>query len=113
MAQRGWLSKVDADTAQTERLSFSHDPSTLIAPHFVERVLASVESDHPRRIETTLDATLQRTVAGIIAAHRKALDDHHARTSPSSCSTTAPANGSRGKDPATTSIRTTAAPSTA
>jgi penicillin-binding protein 1C len=78
MQARGWLSKQDADHARTERLRFNSDPGTLVAPHFVERVLAQLGSSRPRRVETTLDAALQRTVAGIIAAHRPALDDHHA-----------------------------------
>jgi penicillin-binding protein 1C len=78
MAARGWLSASDLATARAERLSLAHDPATLLAPHFVERVLAGVGPDRPRRIETTLDAGLQRTVEGIIAAHRDALDRHHA-----------------------------------
>ena len=51
---------------------------------------------------------------GIIAAHRPSARAITTRpTSPSPCSTTAPANGWRGKDRATTSTRRTAARSTA
>jgi penicillin-binding protein 1C len=78
MQARGWLAAPDYATARAERLDLSHDATTLVAPHFVERVLARAGTPRPRQIETTLDAALQRTVTGIIAAHRAELDDHHA-----------------------------------
>ena len=78
MADRGWLTAADSTAARSERLSLSHDAATLIAPHFTERVLAQAGSPRPRRIETTLDARLQRTVQGIIEAHRPVLESHHA-----------------------------------
>jgi len=78
MARRHWLSAADSATARVERVALTHEPRSAIAPHFVERVLAETGPEHPRRIETTLDAGLQRTVAGIIAAHRAELDAHHA-----------------------------------
>jgi penicillin-binding protein 1C len=78
MGRRGWLSPTDLALARTERLTLDTARSALIAPHFVERVLKSVEHARPRRIETTLDATLQRSIAGIIAAERPALRRHHA-----------------------------------
>ncbi len=78
MRDRGWLSPMDFATARNERVALNRDPQTFVAPHFVERVLSATAGDHPRRIETTLDARLQRTIAGIIAANRPALDEHHA-----------------------------------
>ena len=78
MASRGWLSSRDAGTARAERVSIAREIPASLAPHFVAHVLADVAADHPRRVETTIDAALQRDVAGIIASHRHALDDHHA-----------------------------------
>jgi penicillin-binding protein 1C len=78
MNDRGWLAPADYAIARDERIDLDHDPTTLLAPHFVERVLARAGASHPKRIDTTLDAGLQRTVEGIIAAHRSILDDHHA-----------------------------------
>jgi len=78
MRDRGWLAPADYAIARDERLELGRDATTMVAPHFVERVLARAGAAHPARIETTLDAGLQRTVAGIIAAHRSVLDDHHA-----------------------------------
>jgi penicillin-binding protein 1C len=77
MAAHGWLSPAALSTALAERLTLTHEATALAAPHFVERVLASVQG-HPRVIETTLDATLQRTIHGIIDAARPGLDAHHA-----------------------------------
>jgi penicillin-binding protein 1C len=78
MNERGWVAPGDYAVARDERISLSRDRATLVAPHFVERAIARAGVAHPRQIETTLDAGLQRTVEGIIAAHRQALDDHHA-----------------------------------
>ena len=78
MNDRGWLDASAYAVARDERVSLSRDAARLLAPHFVERVLSRAGKDRPRRIETTLDAGLQRTVEGIIAAHRPALEDHHA-----------------------------------
>jgi penicillin-binding protein 1C len=65
--------------AREERLAFVHEVPDALAPHFVERVRDDVASSAPPRvIETTLDATLQRTVRGIIRANRPVLDAHHA-----------------------------------
>jgi penicillin-binding protein 1C len=75
-AEHGWLTAADRATAQAERLSLAAPASAMLAPHFVERVLAA--NPNLARIETTLDAALQRTVAGIIAAKQPALDAHHA-----------------------------------
>ena len=49
-----------------------------MAPHFVEQVRVATASKRPRRVETTLDAALQRSVQGIIEAHRPALERHRA-----------------------------------
>ncbi|HKW00945.1 MAG TPA: penicillin-binding protein 1C [Vicinamibacterales bacterium] len=78
MNDRGWLDAPAYAVARDERVSLSRDPARLLAPHFVERVLSRAGKDRRRRIETTLDAGLQRTVEGIIASHRPALEDHHA-----------------------------------
>jgi penicillin-binding protein 1C len=76
---RGWLTPADRDVAVRERVSLAAEVPAFLAPHFVEHVLAdATASDRPRRIETTLDATLERTIDGIVSAHRRALDDHHA-----------------------------------
>jgi penicillin-binding protein 1C len=78
MHDRGWLNAWDLSTARSERIALSHTTSPLLAPHFVERVLGQPGTDGARRIETTLDAGLQRAVEGIIAAHRADLAAHHA-----------------------------------
>lgn len=78
MAARGWISETDRRVAATERLNITHDSVALIAPHFVERVVASSAQPRPRRIQTTLDAGLQRIVRGIIEAERADLARHDA-----------------------------------
>jgi penicillin-binding protein 1C len=79
MAARGWLSPAALATARVEELRLSRDGAAALAPHFVERVLADPAARQPRRIVTTLDARLQRTVQGIIAAERASLDKHYAK----------------------------------
>jgi penicillin-binding protein 1C len=77
--------------AQAERLALTREPSTFLAPHFVQRVLAGCgaalqgcrEEGRPEglphnRITTTLDAGLQREVEGIIRAQRQSLVRHGA-----------------------------------
>jgi penicillin-binding protein 1C len=78
MGERGWLTAADLGVARREKIALSHEPATLVAPHFVGRVLTETAGDGPRRVETTLDATLQRTVQGIIDARRDVLTAHHA-----------------------------------
>ncbi|MEZ5317426.1 MAG: penicillin-binding protein 1C [Vicinamibacterales bacterium] len=78
MAARGWISSGVLAEARAERVAFEPSSAPFVAPHFVERVLADVEAGAAARIETTLDAGLQRTVRGIIAAHHADLDAHHA-----------------------------------
>lgn len=67
--------------ARAERLVFTPSRQPVIAMHYVERVLEA----HRGRvahgvIRTTLDARLQRTVNGIVAAHRDTLLRHGARS---------------------------------
>jgi penicillin-binding protein 1C len=78
MAARGWLPHADLAIAVQERLTLTRDRSSQIAPHFVARVLGERGPVHARRIDTTLDATLQRAVQGVIAAHRDDLARHRA-----------------------------------
>jgi penicillin-binding protein 1C len=78
MTANGWLSHADFEIAIQERLALARERSSQVAPHFVARVLAERATPFPRRIDTTLDATLQRAVQGIIAARRDDLDRHRA-----------------------------------
>ena len=64
--------------ALREQLTLDRAPAPFSAPHFVERVLASAGATPPSRIVTTLDASLQRTVQGIIRAERLALERYGA-----------------------------------
>src|SRR5882762_6502845 len=64
MRALGTLSTEQAREARDERLALSREPAAFIAPHFVERVLLAAGSDRPPRIQTTLDAELQREVEG-------------------------------------------------
>ncbi len=79
MAERGWLTPDELATAMPERLSLRREEATLVAPHFVEHILRDPAVEGARRVETTIDARLQRIVHGIIAANRATLDRHHAR----------------------------------
>jgi penicillin-binding protein 1C len=74
----GLLSEEDYETAIRERLRIVRTERAFLAPHFVERVLGAVPGPPPRRIETTLDAALQREVAGIVDMHRARLLGHGA-----------------------------------
>ena len=78
MRALGTLSTEQAREASDERLALSREPAAFIAPHFVERVLLAAGSDRPRRIQTTLDAELQREVEGIIRVERPSLERHGA-----------------------------------
>jgi len=82
MRERGWLTPEMHQVARAERIRLHREAASAVAPHFVERVLAAPQPATAartiRRIETTLDAALQRTVHGIIAARRGDLDDHRA-----------------------------------
>ena len=78
MATHGWLSTPDFEVAIQERFTLARDRSSQVAPHFVAHVLAERVTPFPRRIDTTLDAPLQRAIQGIIAARRDDLDRHRA-----------------------------------
>ena len=78
MERRGFLSPADAARARAERLRIVPAPRAFAAPHFIERALLAAGEPAPRRIETTLDAVLQAEVAGIVAMHRRRLDEHAA-----------------------------------
>jgi len=92
MAQAGAIAEGDARIAREERITITRPVNEFIAPHFVERVLAQFggpegpPSDgavrradlQVRQITTSLDAPLQRTVQGIIRAHRALLTKHNA-----------------------------------
>ena len=67
--------------ARKERLSFARTTPPMLAPHYVQRVLAGrVGEPVPHRIVTSLDAKLQADVEGIIAAHRASLLRHGAHS---------------------------------
>jgi penicillin-binding protein 1C len=80
--------------ARSERLSLDHGLEPMVAPHFVQQVLRSPEWRDGRfggggsvvgarsghRIVTTLDAMLQKSVRGIIAAERADLLRHGAHS---------------------------------
>ena len=78
MGARGWISAEQLSAARDERLVLDRAKSAVVAPHFVERVIKRLDNTRPRRVETTLDADLQRAVTGIIAAERESLRRHHA-----------------------------------
>lgn len=78
MRARGWISGEEWTVARGERLALTRDENAFLAPHFVERVLAGIGGRRPREIRTTLDADLQRSIHGIIAAERPLLMKHHA-----------------------------------
>jgi len=79
MTVLGWLSEAQAAEAKSERLVFKRDEAAFVAPHFVEMVLSSFTGARPNRVNTTLDAGLQRDVQGIIRSLRPTLDTHRAR----------------------------------
>jgi penicillin-binding protein 1C len=77
MAAQGAIDAHALAVARAERLRLTREPRRFLAPHFVERVRAEVPG-RPRRIETTLDAELQRRVRGIVEMHRARLLTHGA-----------------------------------
>jgi penicillin-binding protein 1C len=78
MGELGALSPYQVREAMGEHLVLAREPAVFIAPHFVQRVLALNGTNRPRRIQTTLDAALQREVEGIIRAERPSLERHGA-----------------------------------
>ncbi len=79
MQAEGLLSDADARQALADDLTFSPQRSPLLAPHFVEMVLAGAGATRPERIVTTLDAGLQADISGVIASQREVLERHGAR----------------------------------
>lgn len=81
MGDLGYLRGPALDTALAEHLRLAPDRRPFAAPHFVERVLASLgPGPRPGRVATTLDAELQGDVRGILAARREELRQHGARS---------------------------------
>jgi penicillin-binding protein 1C len=78
MAESGALDPVGRQAALAEQLTLSPEAPTFLAPHFVGRVLELAGDNRPRRVVTTLDASLQRDVSGIIRAARPSLERHGA-----------------------------------
>jgi penicillin-binding protein 1C len=80
MKKLGSIDAAEYRDARAERLSLDRGLQPTLAPHFVERVRASLGPNAPRRIETTLDGNLQASVRGIIAAERGELLRHGAHS---------------------------------
>ena len=78
MAALQLISAEAAAEARRERLALAADTPTFAAPHFVEMVLANTSAARHVRIQTTLDAELQRDVEGIIRSQRPDLERHGA-----------------------------------
>ena len=79
MEANGTLAAVERARARAERLTLIPERRPLVAPHFVERALNGVRGRPLVRLETTLDADLQREVLGILRMHRERLDAAGAR----------------------------------
>lgn len=79
MGASGALDAAGVRAALDERLRLAPEAATFLAPHFVARVLELSGRPRPTRIVTTLDATLQREVSGIVRAARPSLERHGAR----------------------------------
>jgi penicillin-binding protein 1C len=79
--QRLVLQRMHATSeARAERLRFDKGERSLIAQHFIEEVGRASPGGNVALIRTTLEAKLQRTVQGIIAAHRDNLLRHGAHS---------------------------------
>ena len=79
MRDLGMITTADYRTARAERLSFERGRHPSLARHFIEKVLREAPTT-ARVIRTTLDASLQRQVQGIIAARRADLLRHGAHS---------------------------------
>ena len=77
MEAYGLLTVGGAQEARSEQLVLTRHASPFLAPHFVEMVL-NTTPDRPARIETTIDASLQEDIAGIIRSQRGLLERHGA-----------------------------------
>ena len=80
MAAAHWLTADQLQEALAERVAIGPRQSPFVAPHFVDmlRLRGSAAAVRQARIETTLDAGLQRDVEGIIESARPALRAHGA-----------------------------------
>ena len=81
------LSSEELQAARAERLQFSPASQPVLAMHYVERILSGGQAILPAPgqarspvLHTTLDANLQRTVTGIITAHKDTLLKHGAKS---------------------------------
>ena len=72
------IDALQADQARREKLRVLPLPRAFVAPHFVSMVMAGTGTRRSSRIDTTLDADLQREVAGILEAQRDELIRHGA-----------------------------------
>jgi penicillin-binding protein 1C len=79
MAATGRLGALGLARARAERLALLPETRPFVAPHFVEHALAGVRGRSLARLETTLDADLQREVQGILRMHKARLDAAGAR----------------------------------
>jgi penicillin-binding protein 1C len=79
METAGLISPDEHRRALDEKLSFVADRRAMLAPHFVERVLASFGGRPPAVVRTSLDAELQREVEGIVRMHERQLSRHGAK----------------------------------
>jgi len=88
MRELQMITKDEYRSARAERLAFDRGHHPLLAPHFVQHVLAvgpppsaAAQGGGPTAIiRTSLDAKLQREILGIIAAHRESLLRHGAHS---------------------------------
>ncbi len=80
MAETGALDGAALRRAEAERLRLVRAPKAFAAPHFVQEVLSDPSLAGASRIETTLDAGLQREVEGILGMQRADLLRHGAHS---------------------------------
>ncbi len=72
MAKQGWLSDDIFNSAVSWPIDFHFAGIPLEAPHFVDFVISHA-SRNKKRIKTTLDLDLQKSVEGIFASHKNRL----------------------------------------
>ena len=78
MQSFGALTADQAAAARAEQLTVAKTPSPLLAPHFVEMVLAAHGATRPSRAGDDARRAAAGDVAGIIRSHRAVLDRHGA-----------------------------------
>ncbi|MEO5823451.1 MAG: penicillin-binding protein 1C [Vicinamibacteraceae bacterium] len=78
MERRGFLPAAAAAVARAERLRLAEEDARFLAPHFVGMVLGDLPDPKPSRVVTTLDASLQRAIEGIVRSQRPLLEKHGA-----------------------------------